>query len=97
MVKHIVLYFLKDKSQETKNEIKRRMMSMKGKIDLLRDIEVGIDFLGSQRSADISLTCTFDSKEDLDKYAVHPIHLPIKEYVLSVCEKSLSCDYETEE
>lgn len=97
MVKHIVLYFLKDKSPETKNQIKSRFMSMKGKIDCLRDIEVGVDFLGSQRSADISLTCIFDSREDMEKYAVHPVHLPVKEYVLSVCEKSISCDYETEE
>ena len=37
------------------------------------------------------------SREDMEKYAVHPVHLPVKEYVLSVCEKSISCDYETEE
>ena len=34
----------------------------KGKIDVLKDIEVGIDFMQSPRSADVSLTCLFESK-----------------------------------
>lgn len=94
MVKHIVLYFLKDKSQEAKQTLKAKFMSMEGKINCLKSIEVGIDFLSSGRSADVSLECTFDSKEDLAIYAEHPVHIPVKEYVASVVEKSVSCDYE---
>lgn len=97
MVKHIVMYFLKDKSEQSKNELKLRFLSMKGKIDCLKDIEVGVDYIRSGRSADVSLFCTFETKADLEKYADHPVHLPIKEYVQSVVEKSVSCDYETEE
>ena len=84
MVKHIVLYFLKDKSEESKNALKAKFMSMQGKID----------FMHSDRSADVSLECTFNTKEDLATYAEHPVHVPVKEYVKSVVEKSVSCDYE---
>jgi hypothetical protein len=94
MVKHIVLYFLKDKSEESKNALKAKFMSMQGKIDCLKSIEVGIDFMHSDRSADVSLECTFNTKEDLATYAEHPVHVPVKEYVKSVVEKSVSCDYE---
>ncbi len=48
----------------------------------------------SDRSADVSLECTFNTKEDLAAYAEHPVHVPVKEYVKSVVEKSVSCDYE---
>ena len=94
MVRHIVLYFLKDKSPESKQALKEKFLSMKGKIDVLKDIEVGIDFMQSPRSADVSLTCLFDSKEDLAIYADHPVHIPVKQYVQQVVERSMSCDYE---
>ena len=94
MVRHIVLYFLKDKSPESKESLKQKFLSMKGKIDVLKDIEVGIDFMQSPRSADVSLTCLFESKEDLAIYADHPVHLPVKQYVQQVAERSISCDYE---
>ena len=94
MVRHIVLYFLKDKSPESKQALKEKFLSMKGKIDVLKDIEVGIDFMQSPRSADVSLTCLFDSKEDLAIYADHPVHIPVKQYVQQVVERSISCDYE---
>ena len=94
MVRHIVLYFLKDKSPEAKEALKQKFLSMKGKIEVLKDIEVGIDFMASPRSADVSLTCLFESKEDLNIYAAHPVHIPVKQYVQQVVEKSISCDYE---
>ena len=94
MVRHIVLYFLKDNSPESKEALKQKFLSMKGKIDVLKDIEVGIDFMQSPRSADVSLTCLFDSKEDLAVYANHPVHIPVKQYVQQVVERSISCDYE---
>ena len=94
MVRHIVLYFLKDNSPESKEALKQQFLSMKGKIDVLKDIEVGIDFMKSPRSADVSLTCLFESREDLAVYAEHPVHIPIKKYVQQVAERSVSCDYE---
>ena len=94
MVRHIVLYFLKDKSEQNRRKTVETLLSMKGKIPCLKDIEAGTDFLSSHRSCDIALVCTFDSREALNEYAVHPLHLPVKEYMSAVVEKSVSCDYE---
>lgn len=97
MVKHVVLYFLKDKSKKSKDALVDKFMSMKGKIDCLKSIEAGEDFMASDRSADVVLFCTFASKADLETYAEHPVHIPVKQYVKSVVERSVSCDYEIEE
>lgn len=94
MVKHIVMYKLKEPTEINKQALKEKFLSMKGKIDLLVDIQSGVDVIKSQRSFDVVLECVFNSMEDLDKYRVHPVHIPVMEYVKSVVEKSHSVDYE---
>jgi hypothetical protein len=53
VIKHIVSYKLKDSSLESRQETKNVLMSMNGKIEVIRDIKVGIDILSSERSYDI--------------------------------------------
>ena len=55
MMKHIVCFKLKDNSDENKNKTKEVLLSMKGNVPMMRDIQVGVDFLKSQRSYDIIL------------------------------------------
>ena len=55
MIKHIVCFKLKDNSDENKKETKEILMSMKDKVPMVRDIQVGVDFLKSPRSYDIIL------------------------------------------
>ena len=74
MIKHIVCFKLKDNSPQKKQEAADRLLSMKGKVDLIRDIEVGTDFLCSERSYDVILQVTLDSKEDLEKYQNDEYH-----------------------
>lgn len=94
MIKHVVMYKLQDPSEENKNKMKETFMSMKGKIDVLLDIESGVDALFSQRSYDVVLICTFNSLSDLDVYKKHEVHLPVMEYVHSVVKESHSVDFE---
>ena len=92
MVKHIVLFKLKDKA-----DIQRAadaLNGMRGKIEGLVDIEVGTDFLDSERSFDIALTCTLTDKTALDVYQSHPAHLPAKKLLADLRESSYSVDYE---
>lgn len=53
---------------------KEKLLSMKDNIEVLQDIEVGIDFSRSERSYDLALVTTFASKEDLEAYRIHPYH-----------------------
>ncbi len=94
MVKHVVLYKLYDSSEVSRKAVIDKLMSMKGKIDLLVDIEAGADFLASERSYDVCLVVTLKSREDLALYAEHPVHLPVKAFMKTAVEKAVSVDYE---
>lgn len=94
MIKHVVCYKLKDNSLEKKQEVKNTLLSMKGKVGYFVDINVGIDFLGSERSYDIVLEMTFETKEDMEKYQKDDYHFNvIKPYMKSVRVGSVSVDY----
>ena len=93
MVKHIVMYKLKDSSLENAQALKDKFISMKVKIEVLKEIDAGVDVLKSARSFDVVLTCVFDSLEDMEIYKNHAVHIPVMEYVKSVVEVSHSVDY----
>ena len=64
------------------------------KIEPLVSMEVGIDFNGSERAMDLSLISTFETKEGLQEYAVHPAHLEVVAFIKEVTELSKVVDYE---
>lgn len=98
MIKHIVCFKLKDNSLENCQKARDVLLSMKGHVDLLRDIYVGIDFLHSERSYDIILETLFESKEDLDAYQKDEYHCQVvKKHMHAVRESSIAIDYEIEE
>lgn len=94
MLKHIVVYQLKDTSLEMLTKVKENFLSMKGKIDCLLDIECGWDILHSGRSFDFCLICTFENMEKMQEYQVHPLHVPVKSFMSTVAEKSVCVDFE---
>ena len=94
MVKHIVMYRLKERTADNALALKDKFLSMKGKIDVLKDIDAGVDTLKSPRSFDVVLVCTFESMADLEIYKNHEAHIPVMKYVQSVVEVSHSVDYE---
>ena len=95
MIKHVVCFKLKDNSLAKKQKAKDVLMSMKDKIDLIKDIEVGMDFLGSARSYDIILIVTLESREALDLYQNDPYHCEtVKTYMHAVRDASVAVDYE---
>ena len=94
MVRHIVLFRLKDKSRENLEKTAAVLRGMEGKIEGMVSLEVGIDFLHSERSCDIALNTLFTDRAALDAYQDHPVHLPVKEYIGAVRESSCAADYE---
>lgn len=94
MIKHIVCFKLKDNSESECKKAAEILKSMDGKVDLLRGIEVGIDFLHSQRSYDIILQVLLDSKETLDAYQKDEYHCNVvKKHMHCAAESSVSIDY----
>ncbi len=93
MLKHIVLYKLNEEGLKNLDKIKNNFLSMRGKIDGLLSVECGADVLKSERSFDFALVCEFENLESFKAYKMHPVHLPVKEYMHTVVETSKSCDF----
>ena len=92
MVRHIV--FMQFPEFSLAQNAKEKLLSMKNHIDELQAIEVGIDFSRSQRSYDLALVTTFASKEDLEKYRVHPYHQEIVAWLKANNTDTKVVDYE---
>lgn len=95
MITHIVLFKLAEPTAEIIAATRDKLLSMDGKVDLLRHLEVGVDVIRSERSYDIALTTRFDSLDDLQAYQVHPYHAgEVVPHMKSVCAAIVAVDYE---
>lgn len=94
MIKHIVFFKLKDRSEEAVQRTAEILRSMDGKIEFVKSLEIGVDVLKSERSFDISLTAVVDSLEDLEAYQVHPVHQEIIKHMSEVKDSAVAVDYE---
>ena len=95
MITHIVLFKLADPTPENLAATRNKLLSMDGKIDLLRHLEDGVDVIRSERSYDVALTTRFDSLEDLQAYQVHPHHAGVViPHMKAVCSSIVAVDYE---
>ena len=95
VVRHIVCFKLADNSEAAKKEAAQRLLSMKGKGDLIKEIEVGTDFLGSQRSYDVILQVVLESREAIEAYQKDEYHCSyVKTYMHEKAQASVSVDYE---
>lgn len=93
MIKHIVFFKLEDNSQANKEAVKARIMGMKGKIDVLKHIEVGVNFSPEERAFDLVLVTDFETKEDLNAYAIHPLHVEVVTFLKSINTITKVVDY----
>lgn len=81
MVRHIILWTLKDMDEEekdkVKSEIKNGLENLKGKIPGLIDISVITEGRLESSNADLMLDALLESEEALKNYASHPEHLAV--------------------
>ena len=95
MVKHIILWTLKDElSAEEKEQVKRGIKEglegLAGKIPGMIDIKVNINGLASS-NADLMLDSTFENEDALKGYAVHPEHVAVADGKVRPYTKIRSC------
>jgi len=94
MVVHIVMFKFKEENKDENILLtKTKLEALVEKIPELKCLEVGIDFNQSPRAFDLSLYSTFNTKEDLQAYAMHPEHLKVVELIKSVTVESKVVDY----
>ena len=94
MVKHIVMFKLTEKTSENMKLATDSLRSLENNIETLKSIEIGTDFLESDRSYDIVLTAHFENQEGLKTYSSHENHLPVVKIMRSLCSSSVVVDYE---
>ena len=94
MIRHIVLFKIKDEFQDEIPQLVKNFYGMKGKIEGMLDLEAGQDVLHSERSYDLALITVFDSMESFKAYQTHPVHMPVKKRMHEVRSTSVACDFE---
>jgi len=92
MVKHIVLFNVKEGEDKVKTaQIAASVLEpLVGKIDGLLHVEVRKTYAG----ADFALYCELESREAMDKYAVHPLHEEAKSHFFHLLSSRVAADYE---
>ena len=95
MVKHIILWTLndmeKDKKETVKQEIKKSLESLNGKIPALIHLKIPPSETLSSSTADLMLDSTFESPEALKNYSIHPEHTAIANSKVRPYTKLRSC------
>jgi hypothetical protein len=81
-IEHIVMSTLRGESPEemaaARLKVKTGFESLKGRIDGLKHIEVGIDLGNVDYACDVVLVSEFENMSDLKSYATHPEHLRLR-------------------
>ena len=93
MIRHIVLFRIKPEFKAEIPALVQNFYTMKGRVEGLVDLEAGSDILGSERSYDIALVCTFTDRAAFDAYQTHPLHQPSRKSLHEVRESSVACDF----
>ena len=94
MFTHIVLFKAKEPTNENLKFLEKTFLSMNGNIKELKQLEVGIDVIRSDRSYDIAIITRFDSKEDYLAYDVNEFHVEkVKKVIGPYIEVSKTIDF----
>ena len=93
MVKHIVIYTLKEgvNKADAVELIRSVLEPLVGKIPGLQHMEIRAAYQGGM---DYALCSEFESREALANYASHPAHLEAKEHFWHMLDSRVCADYD---
>lgn len=97
LVRHIVFWNLKENAEggdkiTNADRIKSELEALVGQIDGLLKAEVNMNY--NPNGFDICLYSEFSSRESLDFYQNHPLHLKVKDFVQKVVTQRVVTDSE---
>lgn len=95
MVRHVILWQLKDEMPETekqkaKEEIKQGLEALVGVVPGLKEVHVYVEGLPTS-NADIMLDSFCEDEAALKIYAEHPEHVKVKDTIIVPAVKSRVC------
>ncbi|OGB04003.1 MAG: stress responsive protein [Burkholderiales bacterium RIFCSPLOWO2_12_FULL_64_99] len=91
MIKHIVLFTLKDPANAPK--VKALLDSCKDIVPGIREFEVGIKTEGLEATADVVLVSTFEDAPALAAYQPHPHHQGVVAQIREMASGRQVLDY----
>ena len=100
MIKHIVMWKLKEFAEgsskfENAKKVKADLEALKSVIDEINEIEVGVNSQDAPEGnfdAVLSMTCSdFDA---LKRYAAHPAHQEVVQFMKKIVESRTAVDFE---
>jgi len=99
MIKHIVMWKLKDNAEGNNKWvnaqlIKEKLEGLKGKVPQIQNIQVGIAYRHENEDWDVVLISEFETKEKLSEYQKHPEHNIANEFIKKVKSERACVDYE---
>jgi len=95
MIKHVVLFKFKPETDERERAaVINELRDLPNKIDVIREYEVGLDVLRSQRSWDGVIIGTYDDLDALQKYQRHDDHIPVVMKMQQLCDTFGVVDFE---
>lgn len=98
MLKHIVMWTLKDQAdgadkETNRNRLKSALEELPDKIKQIKRYEVGFNINPSEAGYDIVLYSEFENESDLEIYQKHPDHVKVAELVGRIRDKRAVVDY----
>lgn len=95
MIRHIVMFRLKDTPHKQKNaqKLKEAIEALEESIPEAKSIEVGLNINEKPSAYDLVLVSDFDNEEALERYRVHPEHQKVVDYIKQVNEDIAAVDY----
>ncbi|OEG00045.1 stress responsive protein [Vulcanibacillus modesticaldus] len=100
MIMHVVMWKLKDVAEgkdkkQNAEIIKAELEALKQEIQEIKSIEVGINSPKAPNSNyDVVLISEFEDFEALNRYATHPSHLRVGEFIKKVVNSRVAVDYD---
>lgn len=93
MVRHIVLYRLKEENREQNTLLmKEKLEGLNGRIEGLHGLRIDRDCNSHQY--DVCLTADFDDLAALKHYKAHPLHVAASDFVHEVMTERAGFDFE---
>lgn len=89
IVNHLLLK-LKDRSPKQIEQVQTVLLSMRGKIDVLLDVQAEANIRPGLSAYDLILITKFASLEDMEEYLIHPAHLDVAKWIGTVLETQAS-------
>ena len=99
MIKHVVMWKLKNEAEGNSLEINRRLVreKLEGLMDVIPEIdslEVGLNISSSDAAFDMVLITTHKSAKDLQQYVIHDAHKAVAGFIGNVTAERKVVDFE---